>query len=299
MRGFRHLNRRAAGRRSTRSNRPATAGYRLLFDRRDSLWVATLGQGLLRVRGDDMGSTVERLTEQTGLSGDTVLCLFEDREGNIWIGTAPGVDPALGSQNQGRHASTRDTPDATPSAIEATPDGSVWIGTRAGLIRFQNDTRTLFGRDAGLPGPGVSALHTDERGTLWIASAAGIVRYAGGTFEPIRAAARDPLQPHHRHRRGQPRRVVDLRLRQGALSLAGGRHEGIRHAVGCRQQPGNGRLSRPHASASGLASGPRTVGVIEGDRFRTYSRADGLPGGRVHGIYEDQQDASGSPPTTG
>jgi signal transduction histidine kinase/ligand-binding sensor domain-containing protein len=287
LRGFRHLNRgRAAA--GTAPPRPTAVGYRLLSDQRRSTWVATLGQGVLRVRSGDAGLTVERLTEATGLSGDTALCLFEDREKNIWIGTHQGLTRLSEAKIRAVLRRNADEPAATPSAVEATPDGSVWIGTRAGLIRFQEGRRTVFGRKAGLPGPGVSALHADERGDLWIASAAGIVRHSQGRFEPIRLPPEISLSRITAIAADSRGVLWICDFDKGLFRWQHGTMTAFETPSDVGSNPGMAAY-RDRSQRIWIGFGAGTVGVLEGDRFRTYSRADGLPAGRIHGIYEDQQ----------
>jgi signal transduction histidine kinase/ligand-binding sensor domain-containing protein len=266
---------------------PGAGGSRMLHDRRGSIWVATLGQGLLRVRDSGSGATFERMTEQNGLAGDTVLCLFEDREGNLWIGTQQGLTRLSEAKIRSVLLRGPDASNAAPSAIETTPDGAVWIGTREGLIRFQDGKRTVFGRDA-LPGPRVSALHTDERGELWIAGAEGIVRYARGRFEPIHL-------PTHVRLSRITAIAVDNRgvlwicdFDKGLFRWARGEMTAFEAPPELRSNPGMAAYRDSH-NRIWIGFGAGMVGMLEGDRFRTYSRADGVPAGRVHGIYEDPQ----------
>ena len=73
----------------------------ILFDRRGSLWITTYGLGIRRVpfpeslRGMHISETsdaAETFTHKEGLSSDYVICVLEDREGNIWVGTNAGLD---------------------------------------------------------------------------------------------------------------------------------------------------------------------------------------------------------------
>ncbi len=81
--------------------RISLGSQRLLFDQEGSLWIPTLGDGLRRVPLPDLltheklGKTsneIESFTAKDGLSADYVPTIYQDREGNIWVGTSAGLD---------------------------------------------------------------------------------------------------------------------------------------------------------------------------------------------------------------
>ena len=136
-------------------------GMRLLRDRRSNMWTATGGQGLWRVRlGDNHEAPkgvpyVERATSLTGLLGDGVYSLLEDRDGNIWAGTTEGVN--------------RLTPRKISQMIDlgivrglAVTSSGVWVGTVDGLVQFTADgIRTREWKPSGAR---VTALYADASG---------------------------------------------------------------------------------------------------------------------------------------
>ena len=61
---------------------------KLLRDRDGGLWIGTNQRGLIHVHN---GRT-DVLTAESGLSGNIIAGIFEDREGNIWVSTAGGLD---------------------------------------------------------------------------------------------------------------------------------------------------------------------------------------------------------------
>lgn len=154
------------------------SGVQLLHDRRGNLWVATQGQGLWRVRPDGgrREAKVEVIAIPQGLASDAVRALFEDREGNIWLGTHAGL------QRLSPRRLTRVTDLGMAHAVEATQDGSVWVATARGLTRFSASRRQEYGEREGLPGSIVRALHADKDGTLWLATDRGLAQFANGRF---------------------------------------------------------------------------------------------------------------------
>lgn len=67
------------------------------------------------------------------------------------------------------------------TALAETPDGSLWLGSAAGLARWygaDNGTTRLEAYPDLIPGP-VLGLTVDDRGLLWIAAEGGLFRYDG------------------------------------------------------------------------------------------------------------------------
>ena len=69
-------------------------------------------------------------------------------------------------------------------AINADPDGSVWVGTwGGGLAHFDGKKFTNYTTKEGLPGNHVFMLHRTPGGDMWVGTNAGIARMKGGKFE--------------------------------------------------------------------------------------------------------------------
>lgn len=93
---------------------------------------------------------------------------------------------------------TTDTglPQNTVQAMCRTRDGYLWLGTEAGLVRFDGarfvvfDTRNV----PELPGDIVSSLCEDHTGALWMGTHRGLVRLADGRFRRFGEADGVPEQ---------------------------------------------------------------------------------------------------------
>jgi signal transduction histidine kinase/ligand-binding sensor domain-containing protein len=154
-------------------------GFRLLSDRRGNLWVATIGEGLWRVRIDGSGRpTVEKASLNTGLLSDSVEAIAEDREGNIWIGTTGGLQ---------RLTERSFTPVASIGYVTALDSDAttVWAGTNNGLYRLTSDSdhwRRELKQPADL---WVRSVHVDRRGTLWVGSIRKLFSMSAGRLELV------------------------------------------------------------------------------------------------------------------
>jgi signal transduction histidine kinase/ligand-binding sensor domain-containing protein len=173
--GFRRVDEVRSPRRGFERN-----GYRLKHDRYGNLWLATIGEGLWRVAAETARDPlIERATLQTGLFSDSVQSLFEDREGNLWVGTTVGL-----------HRLTRQklTPVGNVGLVvtaEATGDGDLWVGTNYGVSRFSLvDGRWRAQRTEGRNAY-VRALHRDPAGTLWVGTSDGLMRIANSHLTDV------------------------------------------------------------------------------------------------------------------
>ena len=155
--------------------------HALFMDRNQALWIGTENDGFYRIHdgvADHYGSS-------NGLSGNSVLSFFEDREGNLWVATDGGVDMF------------RDTAILTFSVDEgltspgirgilAPLDGSTWIGTEGAvdILRAGKNSPLLAGR--GLPGQDVSTLYEDHTGAMWLGLDDKLMKYEDGLFHEVK-----------------------------------------------------------------------------------------------------------------
>ncbi len=155
---------------------------RLLRDRDGGLWIGTVERGLIHIHH---GRT-DVFTKSNGLSGDVILSLFEDREGNVWVASTGGLDRfrelpvATISVKQGLSS------DATQSVLAAA-DGSIWVGAHEGLTRWKDGQATIFGNTSGLPEDAPESLFQDDRGRIWVSTRHGLVYFKDGRFVVVNA----------------------------------------------------------------------------------------------------------------
>src|SRR5260221_4259096 len=78
----------------------------MIFDREGSLGIASIGKGVQRIpfvdrqaerRIGHSGRVPQIFTRKDDLTTDFATSIFEDREGNIWVGTRAGLDRFLKS----------------------------------------------------------------------------------------------------------------------------------------------------------------------------------------------------------
>jgi signal transduction histidine kinase/ligand-binding sensor domain-containing protein len=218
---------------------------RLLVDRDGSLWVGTLNRGIYRIQGHK----VEHLRSSDGLSGDAVAGLFQDREGNIWIATARGIDNfhdlRVTSFSTRQGLSTDQV-----NSVLASRDGTVWIGNY-NLDALRSGKVTSIQPRNGLPGREMTSLLEDRAGRLWVGVDSELSVYEQGKFTKIHTRDGSPLgivramtedvdgsiwvATHSTENRNRLLRIQDLRIREDisppqlplANALAADPHGGV------------------------------------------------------------------------
>ena len=176
--------------------RPPFTAEALLRDDRGALWIGTVQDGLLRIQN----GTVTQFSHENGLTGDFVSTLFEDREGDIWVGTIDGLDRFR--EPEVSTISTKQGLSTPAGCVLAAQDGSVWIGSQLGLNRWAQGQMTLYratplphavvarehkagsGRaaalvivDPALRDNEITSLFEDQRGRIWVGTLNGGVAW--------------------------------------------------------------------------------------------------------------------------
>ncbi len=198
--------------------RAELGGNGALFDRTGTMWVLKVN-ALERRQAPYTGSAanVQQLTRAHGLSGPLPQTAFEDREGNLWIGTSAGLDRLrrtrlqsvpvdtafdrpgivvdghegiiIGDQRRplGRYdtAGLRQTLgrlDLTAACRAA--DGGLWLA--GATERWHRDTAgrvTRLPHPPGLAGNATQAMTIDGKGRMWASiSRRGLFRIEDGAW---------------------------------------------------------------------------------------------------------------------
>ena len=258
---------------------------RLHRDRDGGLWIGSVERGLIHVH---QGRT-DVFTRAAGLSGDVILSMFEDREGNIWIASTGGLDRfrelpvAAVSVKQGLSS------DATQSVLAAA-DGSIWVGSHAGLTRLRNGQATKFNKASGLPDDDTQALYQDANERLWVSTAGGMAYIQDGRFVATSTLPTGTVHYMTGNKAGDP-------WLSGEKGLSHLRDERLVEqiplsALGYDQQ-GNVVLSDGDKGGVWVGSwGGKGVSYFkDGQIRRSYTVADGLGRGPIPDLQLDQDGA--------
>jgi signal transduction histidine kinase/ligand-binding sensor domain-containing protein len=153
--------------------------FKVLEDREGTLWIATLNQGLYRLR--EQVITVYR--HPGGPQFNTIGPMMQDRAGNVWAASGGLArfksDRFENSYRQGRSHNTWDWGNML-SALYEDHDGSLWVGTWDGIVRFKDgrlhEEKSLSAQIKGR----VYAIRRDRAGDLWLGGDSGLSRLSNG-----------------------------------------------------------------------------------------------------------------------
>lgn len=143
-------------------------------DKRGNLWLTIQGMGL-----NMMNLKTEKFTwffpndkDSCSLSGNQVMCLYDDGDSTTWIGTNKGID--YYDHRQNKIIQWIDIKDYGPFVNQITSDknGNFWFVTRKGIGHFSKQSRQFksLGEIAGqsfLDMGGVSSIFMENKQFLW------------------------------------------------------------------------------------------------------------------------------------
>lgn len=179
-------------------------------------------------------------------------------------------------------------PQSSVMKILETRDGYLWVGTQAGLARFDGVRFTVFDHTntPSLHSDYISDLVEDRQGTLWIATSHGGVTYfRDGLFSHLGGVG--------------PRAALTLAADADGSMWVGG-YGGLAHVK-------NGKVIKAYTVADGLSGDPinrlamdkngslwiATAGGLNrmaSGKIQSYSFKDGLPSNKVADLHLDADD---------
>jgi len=294
--------------------------FSLMVSSDGALWAGTDGGGVFRYKDGVFHS----YAEAEGLGDGHVRVVYQDHTGTIWAGTDAGlyrldddrftrIDghgniPALavhsvredhagrlwvgGSRllmidgNNCRQYALSGGPSASRvKSIFETSDGTIWVGTVAGLERMlpSADGEGRFDEVPGITST-VRVLREDRDGTLWIGSiGAGLMRYQNGGFTTV-ATPDDPPSSTVLSVFEDSEQNIWVGLQTGLLRLS-------RTALSTFPLPGaqNADFGTVYADRDGsLWVAASHLYRIEPRRNRSVQVPDPEPGMRVRCVFRDR-----------
>lgn len=151
----------------------------VIEDNEGSIWYATNGGGLIRMKGDQF----KYISVKDGLPSDRVTTLFLDTKGRIWITTENKI-----SSYFNEHLIVYDDDLGTlsiPGIVRTAEDdnGNIWVASSRGLKKIvDGKITTAFTTSNGLLSNVVTTLRAGKEGTLLIGTNNGLNQIKNGVL---------------------------------------------------------------------------------------------------------------------
>ena len=168
----------------------------LLEDQHGDVWVGTRGSGLFRFSAKS--GTWKNFRAGAGglaLTGDDVFCLYEARDGSIYLGGSGSLS-RLRSDRESFEVLWSDPAAFPVRSVREDSAGRLWVGVEgAGVLRFEPGRleprrfRHLATDPASLGDDQVTTVFEDRERRIWIGSLAGgldLYRESGDGFDHLR-----------------------------------------------------------------------------------------------------------------
>ncbi|MEZ4775177.1 MAG: two-component regulator propeller domain-containing protein [Bacteroidia bacterium] len=311
------------------SNPTSLGGNRviaLFSDHHGLLWVGleTNGisqivtrQAILSSENPGYGSFYHHLTSddtRESIYANVITALYEDKNGNLWIGTEGSGCRRISPDGQVLHFYPDEkNPQSLSHSLVTTftedREGHIWIGTFGGLNRYlpekQGFVRYFAGKDiaGGLNNQRIFATLFDEDGILWIGTRGGGLNRFDPKTEIFTHFLNDPRQPE-----SISNNYVWALEPEGETLIWLATDEGLnlfdkekgtfthfthqRNVVNSLSNNFINTLFRDHNGTIwvGTDGGGLNKMLREGGQvvFQNYTRKNGLPDNVIYGIEEDQ-----------
>ena len=191
-------------------------------------------------------------TTRDGLPSDDVIRIYEDRRGNLWVGSDVSGWFGYWSRSTDKFVRVPAASAARASAFGEDSAGHVWIGDESGQLWRVEEARAMAVGGSRIGRGWIDGFVSDHAGRLWIATS------SGGLLRIDQPSAPNP----------------EVRVY--------GRAEGLSSvSIRCVTEDGNGSIYL--GNGGGVDQLDPDTGHV-----RHYTAADGLAPGRIHAAYRDQ-----------
>lgn len=152
-----------------------------------NLSIGTLGGGFFVGMGGN--ATFKQYTMESGLPHNSVISIYFDQSGNLWLATKGGLARVVRGNNYGTLSfqvfdKSKGLSDDSVNVLYEGRPGKLWVGTENGLNIIER-SGGKFEVSSCFPGTGSLSFQSiagDKHGTLWLGTTRGLGRIVDDTF---------------------------------------------------------------------------------------------------------------------
>lgn len=243
----------------------------------DTLWVGT-SVGVLEVDLQTR-NMLNSFTRDQGLANEYVFGMLVDSKGRKWFGTNGGGITRYKEGNWKTYFPMHGLADYWVYSFAEQSDGTLWIGTWAGLNKMNPETGKFKTYVDELVNEWVYGLAVDSKDQLWIGTEGGVNMYDGKTWH----------EWTHKNGLGAPN-TDNLPLSDNTGLGTRSRHDLSVMAQGMNTYNPNYVFSLIVADNQSIWAGTWGGGVshYDGKSWNNYTKDDGLAGNIVYTLAQDK-----------
>jgi signal transduction histidine kinase/ligand-binding sensor domain-containing protein/DNA-binding response OmpR family regulator len=159
----------------------------MVLDESDDLWIGTQSGGVCHSNVNNSYFTYYNSDDSgSGLIENVVRTVCKDSKGRVWVGSESSGVTQIISSPAGRKFNCFDEKrfqNARIRYIYADKQGVVWIGTKGGLTRFDENTATFKNCSSRICDPNIFAILEDNSENFWVGTFKGLMLYNRKTDE--------------------------------------------------------------------------------------------------------------------
>jgi signal transduction histidine kinase/ligand-binding sensor domain-containing protein/CheY-like chemotaxis protein len=244
------------------------------------------------VRFDGVGLTTFDKTNVEPIRNSHITVLYEDRGGNLWIGTYGDGLTCINMKDgkfftyKKEEGIKQGLADNIVNDIYEDIEGDMWIGTDRGLNRMKNGKFITYTIHHGLAANTVNAIYEDRQGNLWFGTEKGLNWIKNREHSPIQAGLKlsnSAIKSIYEDREGNlwigTKRGLG-RLKDGKFIPFAGDDNLFSSIVSSITEDRHGNL---------WIGTSRGLGRLKGEKFNIYTSKEGLSDNAVLSIYEDPE----------
>ncbi len=144
--------------------------YQVYQDSDYVIWIATYDNGLIKMDRDNQLTQYATSNKPGAISSNKVICMFDDENGNLWLGTDGGGLTVL-NKKTGKFRASTEINSAVVFGIVKDDLGKLWFSTNNGVFEFdpKSGTKRNFGKWDNLQSEqyNYKAYYKDSSGKLY------------------------------------------------------------------------------------------------------------------------------------
>lgn len=245
--------------------------------------VGTIQQGLYLVFRDGSSRHFDRAS---GLPQNWIRCLYEDREGNLWVGVGTAGLAAVRPTAFSVVNAPDDWQGRSVLSVAASHDGALWIGSEgAGLYRLSDGEWTRFSEPSGLSNTYIWSV-AEVEGRIWAGTWAGGPYQLDGDKLALLPELQSLTSPIFAIEPMPERGEVWIGAGIGLLRIKNGQ---VSHEYDV--QPGSSinvaTVTRDHSGVVWFGVNDGGLGRISDGKLTIYKKAQGLSSDSIHCLLAD------------